>query len=401
MRLLRLREKVRIVVLLTVYIALILVGLCKWVFGSDYVNQNGIVYERYVVSVPYSYWWYGKYYTYYVNEYRYRPTAVNYKAPDWRQQMLSIVDRQKEREAFDSALTNLGVSGLFAPKQGFASYQAPAAVPYQAQTPYPSAVGSTYGGFTQLQYARHGDVVSLDVNRAWSDAQKGADLVARMGADIEARSMGVIGNATALQQYSLERVGMIAELQEMKGLIRERAAAERDKALAEKEKMLAEAEVFRSLKPSGSESLTIQQGTQGVAPGVSVQGRVGVGVNGGGYDGSPPPTSPPPGDVPPAPPPNGSHPGAALAVRYCGECHGKDKNAPAMNFYFAEGVPINETQFGALSLRLDPNAPDTRTNAEGRTVPYRMPPSDYAEQPSVEDRRAMVDFGKYLSRAGQ
>lgn len=375
--------------------------------GQVYEQRGKVLYEKIPYQKAYTYYQYGVPYTYYVTEYQYKQ-VVNYEAPNWRQQMLALVDAQKERESFDSTLALMGVQGLMAPKNAFA-VQA-----QQGVVNYPSAAGSTVaGGFTQLNYAKYGDVQALDVNKAWERAQQGADIVARMTSEVGAVASQTGQNAAALQQMNMERVGAVAELQELRATVREMGASLRDQTLAQ-------AQLAKALRSPGSESLTIQQGQsaqssagQSGGPVAHAQASASASAGGGGGGIGPGvPTGPGPGPgpdpgvegpgVPPPPPlPPGQGPGwspemVAVAQRACASCHGGSKKNPEGGFYFDASIPISRNQFGSLVLRMDPKASEYWTDSKGEQRLFRMPPTDAQEQVSLEERRLIVDAAKLI-----
>lgn len=348
-----------------------------------YEQRGTILYEKIPYQKQYYYYSYGRPYYYYVTEYTYKE-VLNYQKPDWRQQALTLIDRQKERESYESVLNTLGVQGLFAPKQSYVQQQSPVL--------YPSATGNTLGAFTTYESARYGDVSAYDANKADERVSASADTVVRMTAEMNATATGAVQQAIGLQKLNSERVGAIAEWQEMRAMMKERAIADKERALAERDKLLAEAELMKAMKPPASASVSYT--TRSSA-------SVGVGTGGGPGPGAPPPS---PDSVPPPPvPPGQSHPGAALAVKFCAACHGKEKTNPAKGFYFDESVPLSQEGFGAVALRMDPQAPEFRLDAngqvlkdsDGHSIPFRMPPAG-GESPSVQDRRILVDFAKTL-----
>jgi hypothetical protein len=363
--------------------------------GQVYEQRGTVLYEKIPVSTPYNYYYCGRYYTTYQTTYQYKE-VLNYQKPDWRQQALSLIDKQKERESYESVLSMLGVQGLMAPKQQF--------VPQQQQYGqeaafYPSATGNVLGGFTKYEAAQYGPVAPYDVNRADERIQAGADSVLRMTAEINATANNAAQQAISIQRLNSERVGALAEWQEMRALMRERAMADKDKALAETEKLRAEADLMRAMKPPSSSSVKYEKGTSvGVGVGVSVQSG-----NGGGGEAPVSPADPPP---PPQPPvENGPHPGLALAVKFCADCHGGGKKNPAGGFYLDEGVRMNRQSFASLKLRLDPEAPDYKLDQNGQVlkdqdghpIPYRMPPpSDDDPPPSREQAALIVQFAETL-----
>lgn len=329
-----------------------LMMLCGLAHGQTYVySQNGnILYEKY--QEAYTYYSYGVPYTGYRWAYR---KIADVGSKDWRQSVLNLIDREKERQAFQSALGHIA-PGVLAP-------QTPQAAAY------PSAVGNTLGGFTKLEYSKFGNVEAFDVNRAWEKSQQGADTVSRMASELHVIAQGTATQAAGLQQSGQQIIGAVAETQELR-------AANRELMAGLKEQALAQAEILKSLRASPQESLRIESGHSSSS-------------GGGGPIG--------PGPVPPPPPvpPGGGGAGrwnadmAAVVKQFCASCH--NAGSPQGDFILADGTPISTQQFGSLALRMDPNAPEKRQSGAA----YRMPPAD-SPQPSVEERRIIVDAAKVL-----
>lgn len=312
-------------------------------FGAGYSNyyfvrNNSLYYRCYQPKTCY----YNQtpYVTYtYVDKY-----VTDSSKPDWQETYLRVVNQMKKNEAFTQAVSLLLPQQQPATQYGYAQ-------PQQALQ-YPSQVGNTVGGFSSYQYARYGDVKSLDANRAIELQQQGVDNVTRMSSELGQLSNGVAVQAVALQNLNGERIGAIAEAQELRASLREMQAGLRDQ-------MLVQAEFMRSLRPANSETFsgTRQEASQqsGVAVGTlqpSAQPRLG-------------------GPTP-------------MFTQFCGSCHGPSASSPGGGWAF-NGDALDRAMWGDLYLRIDPNTP-VKTS-DGR--PLRMPP-ETAGQPTVEQRRQLV-----------
>jgi hypothetical protein len=350
--------------------------------AQTYEQKGSVLYEKVAVTVPYVYYQYGYKYTGYRTEYQLKE-VLNYQKPGWREQALALIDKQKERESYESTLELLGVQGLMTPKYaqpatGFGMQQFQQ-VPYE----YPSASGKTVGAFTYYEQSKYGYPAPFDVNKADERAHASADAVVRMTADIGAIAGNAAQQAIGVQRLNMERVGAIAEMQEMRAIIKERAAAERDRNLAEREKLLAEAEVFRAMKPPPSSS---QRHYQGQYQDQQIQEA--------------------PVEQPQAQYQGGVHPGFALVDKYCGDCHGGGMKNPAGGFKLDPGISLSQSDFQALKLRMDPNSPEHRVDtagipmkdSQGRPVPFRMPPAEYPF-PNGEELDLIVQFAESLVTA--
>lgn len=317
--------------------------------SADWYAANGVLYQR--SSVPYQAYYCGRPYT----AYKYSYTVVTKASyPDWQETYLRVVNQMKKNEAFNQAVSMLLPQQ---PQQAY-GYAQP-----QQTLQYPSQVGNTVGGFSSYSYARYGDVKSLDANRAIELQQQGVDNVTRMSSELGQLSNGVAVQAVALQNLNGERIGAIAEAQELR-------AGMREIQMGLKEQMLAQADLMRSIRPASGETFS------GTRQGASV------------YQGPPTaPGSPPSGPFqsPAQSQGNGGQaPQTPVFAQYCGRCHGPSATSPGGNWVF-NGNALDRASWGDVYLRIDPNTP--AKTSDGRAL--RMPP-EAADQPSVEQRRALV-----------
>lgn len=359
-------------------------------FAQYYVTKGTILYERY--SVPYTYYYCGRAYTGYKYQYK---QVLDYSKPDWRNKALDLIDRQKERESFQQTLTYLGAQGLMAPVgTAYAPYPI---VQQQGAALYPSATGTTQGGFAQVEYSRYGATSPMDVNRANEIIGGTIDAFNRTSADNARRGIEINGAVATLIDKNGERIAAIGELQETRQAVKEMS-------IGMNQMFQGFAQAMQSMKAQPSEHFTFQQG--------SAQGHIGAQGSGqqpypqqapqGHYPAPQAPQQPYPEPVPQEnPPPRPNEPApidVGVISKYCGACHGKEAGTPQGNFYLDPSAPISEAQFGALAMRMDPNAPAYR-DAQ-KTKAYRMPPENVQPQPTLEERRAIVDFAKRLVGGG-
>jgi mono/diheme cytochrome c family protein len=314
-----------------------------------YRSGNTLYYRAYY---PRQYYYNAVPYTtyYYVDKY-----VTDSKKADWQETYLRVVNQMKKDEKFNEAVA------LLLPQQPLQQgYAQQYAAPQQAAL-YPSQTGNTIGGFSSYQYARYGDVKSLDVNRAIELNQQGTDNVTRMAAELGQLSNGVAVQAVAVQNLNGERIGAIGEAQELRASLKEMQAGLRDQ-------MLVQAEFMRSLRPAPSETFSGQR----------QQGS----YYGGGHQGAPQqyPQQGPPASGPIQAPQGGS----PTFTRYCASCHGPQAASPSGGWAW-NGEQIDPSYWGGVYLRIDPNTP-VKTQ-DGRAL--RMPPES-SEQPSVEQRRQLV-----------
>jgi hypothetical protein len=373
------------VVILTFLVLTFVFAFALQARAGDYVYRNGdtsTVYYRWRVSVPYYYC--GK--PYYRYEYRYRK-VLNYNDKDWRQQALSLIDKQKERESYNQTLGYLGAQGLMAPASSpfYSTHQ-------QQATIYPSATGSTLGAFSSYEYSRYGSTNPQDVNRGQEIIGGLIDQYNRASADNARRGDEAHLKTTDLIESQGHRIAAVAELQETRAAVKEMSQGM-------KSMFMGFSEAVRQMKPEESEHVRFESGqARGSYKGPPSQRHQPTPAY---YPQQQPPPQPqyPNEDFVPEPPQNGSQgPGGmdigSLNARYCANCHGEGLDSPSAGFAFDFNRGIDEREYGALGLRLNPNAP-VWVQGSASKRPYRMPPEG-SPQPSLEERRFMVDVASSL-----
>lgn len=275
---------------------------------------------------------------------------ADYRSADWKNRVLDILDRQKERELFDDTLRTLGVANLMAPSHaGYA-----ASMSYASQAGYPSAAGQTLGGFASLSYSRYGDVATFDVNRANELVSARIDEFNRAAAANGAQANQITSGVGSLIQLNASQVGAVAEQQELRATIRELATG-----MANMQSGFAAA--LAAARPGGAESLEFhaESGEASSSDGQTSQWHAPLSA---------------PGDW-------------SLVSRYCGACHAAGVAATnGAGFTLDESLPIDPRALGAAEFRLSGVAPVKRANG----APGRMPPEG-SPQPSADELRSLVE----------
>lgn len=316
--------------------------------ADQYYVENGVLYQRY--SKPHTYYYYGRPYT----VYRYYTKEVTRASnPDWRETYLRVVNQIKQNEAFNRAVSYLVPSQQLA-QSGYAPVQ------QQQAYAYPSAAGNTVGGFTQLEYSKFGQTNAFDLNKAYSETLAVLDTYNRYSADNQRRADEAFARGSGLVQLSQQGLAAIAEKQEDRAILQAAQGVIAETRAMVRDSFAGQAALLRESKPSPQEQFSYKQGHQQAAPQQPSEGQQ------------------------PSPPPQQGGSIGELQNKYCAKCHGASVNEPAGGWVL--GQSIDPAMFGALALRLSPDAPAKLSNGSA----FAMPPAD-APQPSVEERRELVN----------
>jgi hypothetical protein len=339
---------------------ILLASLCSVATAGDYYAQSGVLYDR--VSVPYNWYKCGKCYTSYKYEYRVVTTA---KDRNWRTVALDVLNNVNEAGSFDQTFAgmNLTVRSRYP-----SSY-----VQQQGIVGYPSATGTTLGGFSTYEYQRYGSGPPVDFNKAFERSSVLIDQQQRLAGEQSRIGAEAFQQTASLTNLNGERLGALAELNETK-----QALVQTSQTLAQvmREAYQGQAAVLRELKPKDSESGRYSSGT------VPPQG------NGGQQ-------SPPDVDPPPIPPQEAI---TGVVDQFCGACHGRDKADGALKggYRIFSGKKIGEREKLAILIRSDPQTP--WLGQQGK--PLRMPPQE-SPQPSQDDRQRLVVEIEAMARLQQ